>query len=533
MPLASLVWWIPLTRLNQPVTHSVSDVRLCRKARIPVGIGLLIAGVSSYLFLKVARVALGSDEAVQPIASLWIATFALAPGFFLPLEQELARTLAHRRAIGQGGQPVVERVRSLGIGLTALVTIATLAASPLIVSGYFDGDWVLMIALIMAFAAYAACPPVARHRQRQRPVPRLRDRDGRPTVPSASRCARCWPSSASRPSACSASLSRCRRSPACCGSRPRARCGPSPDPESSWAEVTPNLGWLLLGSVFAAALVNAGPLAATFLATDDQKHLVTRFTYGVLLARIPLFLFQAVQAALLPRLSRLAARNEIAEFRSGFARLMKLVLLVGVVGTAGAFLLGPFVIERFYDATLSRQTMAMLALGSAGYMIALAIAQAVIALRGHALVALGWGVGVVTFVLVTWLSSDELFTRVELGLVTSSFAALVVFAFALRSRLQQRRPAVRSIGDGSDHRHAAGDVTRASSRSAATGLLGLDLEVVGDHHLDQLGERHLRLPTQLRLGLGGIADQQIDLGRAEELRVLADVVAPVLDPDLS
>jgi hypothetical protein len=108
---------------------------------------------------------------------------------------------------------------------------------------------------------------------------------------------------------------------------------------------------------------------------------------------------------------------------------------VGVVGTAGAFLLGPLVIERFYDATLSRQTMAMLALGSAGYMVALAIAQAVIALRGHALVALGWGVGVVTFVLVTWLASDELFTRVELGLVTSSFAALVVFAFALRSRL--------------------------------------------------------------------------------------------------
>ena len=70
----------------------------------------------------------------------------------------------------------------------------------------------------------------------------------------------------------------------------------------------------------------------------------------MLLARIPLFLFQAVQAALLPRLSRLAARNEIAEFRSGFARLMKLVLLVGVVGTAGAFLLGPLVIETFYDA---------------------------------------------------------------------------------------------------------------------------------------------------------------------------------------
>ena len=116
--------------------------------------------------------------------------------------------------------------------------------------------------------------------------------------------------------------------------------------------------------------------------------------------------------------------------------MMKLVLVVGVVGTAGAFLLGPLVIEKFYDAELSRKTMAMLALGSAIYMVALAIAQAVIALRGHALVALGWGIGAVTFVVVTWLGSDELFRRVELGLVASSLTSLCAFALALRSRLR-------------------------------------------------------------------------------------------------
>ena len=48
-----------------------------------------------------------------------------------------------------------------------------------------------------------------------------------------------------------------------------------------------------------------------------EGELVTQFAYGVLLARIPLFMFQAVQAALLPRLSRLAARGELGEFRAG------------------------------------------------------------------------------------------------------------------------------------------------------------------------------------------------------------------------
>jgi O-antigen/teichoic acid export membrane protein len=402
---------------------------------MPVGIGLLIAGVSAYLFLKVAKVALGSDEAVQPIASLWIATFALAPGFFLPLEQELARTLAHRRAIGQGGRPVVARVRTLGALLTLLVVAVALITSPLIVNGYFDGDWILLVALIAAFAAYAPAHlsrGIASGNGRFRAYAIVMGADG------AVRILLCGILAVFSVKTVgfygfAVALSPL---PGVAWVKARGALRTEPGPESSWAEVTPNLGWLLLGSVFAAALVNAGPLAATLLADDNQKEFVTRFTYGVLLARIPLFLFQAVQAALLPRLSRLAARNEIAEFRSGFARLMKFVLLVGAVGTAGAYLLGPLVIERFYDATLGRRTMAMLALGSACYMVALAIAQAVIALKGHALVALGWGVGVFTFVIVTWLSSPDLFRRVELGLVASSAAALLTFSLALRARLR-------------------------------------------------------------------------------------------------
>ena len=402
---------------------------------LPVAIGLLVAGVSSYLFLKVAKVALGSDEAVQPVASLWIATFALAPGFFLPLEQELARTLAHRRAIGQGGKPVVARIRSLGIVLAGLVTIAALIASPLVVSGYFDGDWVLLIALIAAFAAYAPAHlsrGIASGNGRFRAYAIVMGADGAVRILLCAILAVVGTKTVGLYGFAVAVSPL----PGVLYVKTRGALRTEPGPEASWAEVTPNLGWLLLGSVFAAALVNAGPLAATLLAGDDQKDLVTRFTYGVLLSRIPLFLFQAVQAALLPRLSRLAARNEIAEFRSGFARLMKLVLLVGAVGTLGAYLLGPLVIERFYDASLSRRTMAMLALGSACYMVALAIAQAVIALRGHSLVALGWGIGAATFILVTWLGSDELFRRVELGLVASSFAALCAFATALRLRLR-------------------------------------------------------------------------------------------------
>ena len=215
----------------------------------------------------------------------------------------------------------------------------------------------------------------------------------------------------------------------------RGRLATDDGPPATWREVTPNLGWLLLGSVFAASLLNAGPIAASLLAEDSEKELVTQFGYGVLLARIPLFLFQAVQAALLPRLSRLAARGELIEFRSGLKRLMIAVLVVGVCGTIGAFVLGSWAIEIVYDAELSGRTLAVLALGSACYMVALATAQAVIALKGHALVSVGWGIGTVVFVLGTAFASDDLFRRVEIGLLASSIASMISFGVALKYKL--------------------------------------------------------------------------------------------------
>jgi hypothetical protein len=42
----------------------------------------------------------------------------------------------------------------------------------------------------------------------------------------------------------------------------------------------------------------------------------------------------------------------------------------------------------------------------------------------------------VTFVVVTWLSSDDLFRRIEFGLVASSFAAMASFAISLRAKLR-------------------------------------------------------------------------------------------------
>ena len=54
-------------------------------------------------------------------------------------------------------------------------------------------------------------------------------------------------------------------------------------------------------------------------------------------------------------------------------------------------------------------------------------------------------------------------------------------------------------------------------------------EVVLVHHPDELLEADPRLPSELLVRLRRVADQQVDLGRAVEARVLLDVRRPVVD----
>jgi len=68
-------------------------------------------------------------------------------------------------------------------------------------------------------------------------------------------------------------------------------------------------------------------------------------------------------------------------------------------------------------------------------MVAMALSQAVIALHGHKTVAVGWASGVLAFILGVALFSDDLFLRVELGLVAGSITAATILAVALARRL--------------------------------------------------------------------------------------------------
>lgn len=428
------------------VSDSLSGSAL-PEGTIAVGVGLFVAGVSTYAFFKVGQLALGKEH-YKPIVALWFSTFALVPGFFMPVEQELGRALAHRRALGHGAQPVVRKMIPLVVGLASFLIVTVLAASKWLTNEMFDGYVVVTIALVLTFFSYSlmhVAKGIASGSGRFDAYGIILGVDGATRIIACVILWKCGVTSVG-PYALAVALS------------PLAAFGvvalrgdtkTQDGPIAHYSEITPNLGWLLLGSIMAAALVNAGPLVVNILADSGDAARVTAFGNGVLLSRVPLFLFQAVQAALLPRLARLAARGDLKEFRDGLHLLMKIVTGVAVLGTVGSFFVGPQLLDLVYDGGLDQRTLTLLALASGLYMVALALAQAVIALHGHKFVALGWLTAMASFLVVTIVSSDDIFLRVELGLVAGSTGACAVFVLAYRSRINANaQPDVASMIDG-------------------------------------------------------------------------------------
>lgn len=401
---------------------------------LSIGVGLLVAGVTIYIFFKIGQQALGQEK-FKPLVSLWFVMFAIAPGFFLPIEQELSRAVAHRRALNQGVGPVVKKVALLCAAIVVFLVALILLLSPMINENLFEGNAIVTVSLAIAIVTYGALyftKGLSSGLGKFSAYGFIVGADGAIRVLACTALLLLGVTQLSAYSLIIVATPIIGVMIVLLAGQLKTESGPP----ATWSEITENLVWLLGGSIFAAALVNAGPITVDILGDSQDAIRVTQFGNAVLLTRVPLFLFQAVQAALLPRLTRLAARGDLVEFKIGFRRLVVLVIGVGVFGTIGAFLFGPFFLDLVYGGGIDRRTLTLLALASAIYMMALAIAQAVIALRGHRLVALGWLLSFLSYVICAWKVSQDLFLRVEVALVVSSAVALVSFALSLKALLK-------------------------------------------------------------------------------------------------
>jgi O-antigen/teichoic acid export membrane protein len=216
-----------------------------------------------------------------------------------------------------------------------------------------------------------------------------------------------------------------------------------PGPGASWQELSNALGFLLIASLASNFLFSAGPVVLPLLEKSGETAAAGQFLNARVIAYIPLFFFQAVQAALLPKLAGLAARGHEHEYRGALGRLFAFTAALGAVATAGAVLLGPLAVRILFGTgyqTLSARDLGLLTLSCSGFMLCMVAGQALISLGGYRQVAAGWIAGLAAFVAVT-AAGNELFLRVELGLCAGAGAAVAVLTALLWRRLARGLPA--------------------------------------------------------------------------------------------
>jgi O-antigen/teichoic acid export membrane protein len=399
-----------------------------------VGSGLIIVGISAYGFQILSARQL-SDTEYAALNSLWALVFVVAPGFFQPLEQEVSRALAHRRAMGIGGGPLVRRAAVLGAILAGSVGLVALIFGQRLIDELFHGEGLLLLALLIGLASYYLAHitrGTLSGNGRFKPYGMMHGSEG---IIRLAFCVALFAAGVGTPWLYGLALVLPPFGAIALALRGQ-RGLVQPGPVAPYSELSGALSLLLLGSVLAQLLSYASFLAANILATPAEKASVGLFITGLFIARIPILLFQAVQAALLPKLAGLAGEGRHDDFRGGMRKLVLIVVGLGILGTIAAATIGPFVGELLFGKDkfiLGHRDLALLAAGSGCFILALTLAQGLIALRGYAAAAISWMIGIVAFVAITAVVND-LFLRVELGFVAGTAAASLAMGVALLAR---------------------------------------------------------------------------------------------------
>jgi len=415
--------------MSDPGSDAFREPESVQRGAVIVGSGLVVVGITSYAFLTVtARHLAPADFAA--VAALWFFMYALAGGFFLPLEQETTRAVAQRVQRGERVGPVVGRVSALGAGLL-VVMIATLALlRGALATHLLGGRPSLLVPLCMALVGmaglYITRGLLAGTSAFFRYAGQLA---GEGTLRLVLTVVAIVATTASVSSiGLALGLAPLITLAVTLVVLPRPGGVRVP---GRWPEVTQNLGWLLVASVCAQGMANAGPIVLGLLGVD--RATVGAFSAGFYLVRLPLFFTGALQASLLPRLVQAAELGDRSGFERNLRQLLVAVAGLGVLAVTGAALVGPALVRLLFGSSyvIGRADLTVLTLSSVLLLLAALLQSAVLATSGHRTVAAAWSTSGLTFVIGCLLPLQPI-VRVDLAYLMASSVVLVLLGAALR-----------------------------------------------------------------------------------------------------
>jgi O-antigen/teichoic acid export membrane protein len=396
---------------------------------VAVGSGLIVLGVASYVHLAVAGHALDSAS-YSALSVAWSIVFSVGVGLFFPIEQEVTRLVAARRVAGDGYAPVFWRGAALAGGLLALAGVLLLALAGPLGDKLFDGDRSQLWVLFGAFAGLALAHPT---RGLLAGTGRFGSYGAQLGIDGGLRIilAAAFGAAGVHSAVAYGLILTIAPVVSVLATTPAVARLLSHGTRLAWSGLVRGVGPLLISTLLAQLVVNIGVINVKLLDPGDTA-LAGALLSALVLARIPVFVFASLQAALLPGLAALVAAGERTQFRHLLIRACGLVLLPCALIGLPAIGLGPWLIETLFGAApvLGDWDFALLVLGTTGYLLALVLGQGVMALGRHREQTLAWLIGTAVLIGVTLIPGD-VSLRVGAGYAVGSCTVAGVLLVAL------------------------------------------------------------------------------------------------------
>ncbi len=399
-----------------------------------VGAGVLVLGVTTYVFFVLLSRGL-SPDGFAGVSVVYTLLYTAGAGLLQPVEAEVGRTVASAQARAEGAGTAVARIAAacatLVTGLAVVLVVVQTAVADVLFAG--DKRLVLVSAVgLLCFGATYVVRGILAGLGRFTAYSVQLGLEGAmrvlgglallvagldsawfyallvavtPPVATALVCARPWT---------------------------LLRSGAT----ASWRSTANALGWLSACGVASQLLANAGPLLVAALAAPDQFAQAGRFMAALVLIRIPLFLFAAAQAVLVPSVATAMATGRWREVRRTYATTSALVAAVAVVNAVGLTVLGPHLLSALFgpDYVLGRVDLLLLGLFAAAQVHAQLSYQTLLGLGAVRTALLGWSAGLGALGLGV-ASVSDLLRRVEVGLVLGAVTAAVGLAVTVNRRI--------------------------------------------------------------------------------------------------
>jgi O-antigen/teichoic acid export membrane protein len=398
----------------------------------PLLVGLAVQAVTTYLFLVIAGQTLGA-AGFGALSGLYLVLTGAATGLFAPLEQEVTRRRGQERAGTSYDPTLLRRAILLGLFASALAAAGFLAAWPITLDLLGGQRW-LVVALLVALPGYACWFAFRGELSGRR---RLRRYGAQLALDGVIRLVGGALLAGTGHTSTAAFGLLFAVSPWLTVAVTWTRGERHPLP----AQVRgPGLGGhvalLVLSALAAQLVINAGPAIINVVATASERKTAGVYLAALVVIRVPVFLFTAVQPAFLPALAELARAGHRAEFGRLLARVLLALGAGTVVVSVGATLLGPPVIAWLFDfdESLNRVDYLLLTVSVGLFLMATILAQALLGLGQHVLVAVGWLSALVGLAIGTLYPGGAV-ERANCALLAGAGVATVVLAGLLAREL--------------------------------------------------------------------------------------------------